>query len=186
MNQYTSYQDSIHQDLAYVRGEQYRKSCGLDIAVDGLGVEVGPPLRYQITQNTVGMKPAEQFDVDGPYPQARYSGYQPVSAPTRSGHGDDWSAQHRPPRNTSSIPSSARASCATSNNHKHSKFKDRPYYIPQNPGFPGLPATNPGHDMAEWGYDLAGVGTSFDPRIQSPDEYVPNSSRGGRSRIQGY
>lgn len=186
MSQYTLLQDSLHHDPAFVRVEQYRKSCRLDKAVEGLGVEIGPPLRYQITHNTIRMKPVERFDVDGSYPQARYSGYQPASIPIGSGHGDDWSAQHSPPRNISSTPASAYASCATSNNHKHSKFEDRPYYIPQNPGYPALPAANPGRDMAEWGYDLAGIGTSFDPRIRSPDEYIPISSRGGRSCTQGY
>lgn len=170
----------MHHDPAFVRVKQYRKSCRLDMAVEGLGVEIGPPLRYQITHNTIGMKPSERFDVDGSYPQARYSGYQPVEV----GRKDDWSPQRPPPGNICSTPSSAYASCATGNNRTHSKFKDRSYYIPQTLGYPGLSAANPSHDMAEWGYDLAGVGTSFDPGIQSPDEYVPISSRSRQSRTR--
>ncbi|KAF4629499.1 hypothetical protein G7Y89_g8646 [Cudoniella acicularis] len=169
MDHHNYQQEQFHQGPAYVRQAQLNEGCRVEIAAATMGLHLEQPLRSQVTQNSVKMTPKERFEASDPYPYQQHNAYQPVPMPSQT------AGVRSPPMRRYASASSTRATCTSEANHTYGD-QDPVYWTQPAPY--SFPSTVAGQDISEWGQDLAGVGTVFDLRIQSPDAYYPYPNGG--------
>ncbi|RDL31085.1 uncharacterized protein BP5553_09874 [Venustampulla echinocandica] len=162
-----TYQSSIHQDNTAQRNTQQQNATHLH-TVQALGVRLPPRIwgRLGKGQTQVAMTSQQHSDL------------------SIQGLHNACNIQQPTVRHTQDRASSGNVECVSEAGYPHGQtnVQNPVYWIPHDNPQPFYTAPL-GQDIADWGYDLVGVGTQFDTDDNSKDAYIPHVN--GPAHAQG-